>query len=72
MLWCKRAGIIVLILAGSIKVRLDAGDTAHSMNGELALRHTGELKFHPGQVLLPVRLPSLAKKAVAFFRISRS
>jgi len=55
-----------------IAARADAEHIAHSMNGELIFRRIDKLEFHPRQVLLPLRFLSLAKNAVAFFRMSRS
>jgi Spy/CpxP family protein refolding chaperone len=49
---------------GEIAARADAEHIAHALNREFLFRHIDELELH--------RLPSLAKKAVAFFRMSRS
>src|SRR4051812_47580909 len=52
------------ILPGEIAARADVEELAQALDGEVLLRRIDELEPH--------RLPSLAKKAVARFRISRS
>jgi hypothetical protein len=49
---------------GEVAALADAEDFAQALDRELLFRRIDELEPH--------RLPSLAKKAVAFFRISRS
>jgi len=49
---------------GEVAAWADAEDLAQALDGEVLFRHIDELE--------PRRLPSLAKKAVAFFRISRA
>lgn len=51
-------------LPGKIAALADAEDTAETVHGELLFRRIDECKPH--------RLPSLAKKTVARFRMSRS
>ncbi len=51
-------------LPGEVATLTDAKDAAETVHGELLLRLVDELEAH--------RLPSLAKKAVARFRMSRS
>src|SRR6478672_9231464 len=52
------------LLPGEVPARADAEDLTQTLDGELLLRRIDELKSH--------RLPSLAKKVAALFRISRS
>src|SRR4051794_11794621 len=52
------------VLPGEVAARADVEDLAQTLDGELSLRRIDELELH--------RRPSLTKKAVARFRISRS